>query len=493
MLLERIRFELETGRLALFREQESLAVDRNVPLDRFLRKEKDYQQWRIIALLQCGALELTRGGTKVAIAKVTDKLKDGDTLELQSPLSAACQKALTKIPETQFKDYAFANPAPSDDYERGVIKYVGLRPQSQILSGPSVNTLVSFISALKTDERVTHPIRNLIIASHASSSGLLKLPLQVGSAQVITFEDLQALSATALAISPTLMDPRPVDAKGNNIPPMLHIKGCNIGNDIARPLLLLLKKSLGNNIGVTAPKFFHSLKLVHERKIIRRKVVRSLSEIWEFFSYEFFLISPTKITSKANLVAALLKAFNGPPAPGRIDGSIVPKSDWNRWIPATMPADGKTTSVDVAITTSLSTKSKTVSGQLRYFKRFFRTNEWHTLSLPADPGSDPDRKNEIKKALLAQDKRFDPSHPFPFFKRMGLSSIDEFIDRHDWRFKPFDKKKGVLTYSGTRHEYIVLGPVVDPSTNELFMNLFPVSGTPTIAITEDNPKFFGSV
>src|SRR5687767_15917704 len=102
MLNERIRFELETGRLGLFREQESLAVDRNIPLDRFLRKEKDFQQWRIIALLQCGALELIRGGAKVAIGKETDRLKDGDILELQSPMSAACQKALGTIPESRF-------------------------------------------------------------------------------------------------------------------------------------------------------------------------------------------------------------------------------------------------------------------------------------------------------------------------------------------------------------------------------------------------------
>jgi hypothetical protein len=149
--------------------------------------------------------------------------------------------------------------------------------------------------------------------------------------------------------------------------------------------------------------------------------------------------------------------------------------------------------VNVPVTTTLSSKANDADVQFRYRKTFFLGKEWHKISLASDPGTDALRKDEIKKQLASSDKRFSATHPFPLYARTGFKSIDEFFDSYDWKIKPFDTRKKELSFSGTRHEYTVLAPIVDPGTNELFMNLFPVSGSPTIQLTESDTRFFTSI
>ena len=124
---------------------------------------------------------------------------------------------------------------------------------------------------------------------------------------------------------------------------------------------------------------------------------------------------------------------------------------------------------------------------------FFFGKEWQSISLTSDPGTDALRLDEIKKQLEANNDNFRTSHPFPIYARTGFKTIDDFLKSYSWKFKPFDKKKGTLAFSGTRHEYTVLAPIVDPKTNELFMNLYPVSGSPTINLLESDTRFFASV
>ena len=492
---ERICFEREIGRLGMFPEQEVLLSDRAQQVDRLLRDEKGFPQWKILALLKCGAVQRIKDGAMTPIAKETEKLKNGEQIDLQSPLNAQCQRSIDAIPEPEYRDYAFANPNPADDYEKFLLTYLGLRPQSKILSSSSVDSLSSFKRAIEKGVLITHPIRHLVIASHASRIGLLALPLTVGAAKILTFEDLQsAVKSKILEIDPKLLDPRPKDASGTIIPPRVHIKGCNIGNKIAEPFLKELKKALGGNIAVTAPKFFHSMKTVFDVKMRGRAVVsKKLVEIWEFFSYEFVIFRTSKLANKADAVAAFLAAAKVDPTIVLINGSTVPQTDWEKWIPAALPAENNVASGDVAVTSSLSTKANSAGTQFRYRKTFFLGKEWHQISLPSDPGTDALRKDEIKKQLVANDDKFRPSHAYPMYARTGFKSIDEYFDSFDWRFKPFDTKKQSLTFSGTRHEYTVLAPIVDPKTNELFMNLFPVSGAPTITLQESDTRFFGSV
>lgn len=491
---ERISFEKEMEILGVPLEHEIWTAAGSGRLDLFLKRETGFQQWRILALLKCGALELTRGGTKSTLTKEDHKLKAGDTIELQSPLSQPCQNALTNIPQTGFRDYVFANPKPADAYEKFVIRYLQLRPQTVVLSNTSVSALASFIKALGKDDRVRHPIRHLVIASHASRSGLLALNLHGASAaKVITYEDLEtAASGTYLKIDPQLLEPRPKDASGNAIPAQVHIKGCNIGNPIALPFLQLLKKALGGQFGLTAPKFFHSLKAVsHTIRRGRTVVSSTLVEIWEFFSYEFVLYRTSPFGSKTDAVTEFEAAFKANPNAQRIDSVPVPKSDWERWIPSTMPGENKVGTVNVPVTSTLSSKSNDVVGEFRHRKTFFFGKEWHKIPLSSDPGTDAQRKQEVKNLVIPTDKRF--AHPlFPLHARTGFKSIDEYIDSFGWRFK-FDPAKKEFSFSGTRHEYTVLAPIVDPINNQLYMNLFPVSGTPTINITESDNRFFTSV
>jgi len=371
-----------------------------------------------------------------------------------------------------------------------------MHPQTILLSNTSVDSLTSFIRALKKDDRLTHPIRHLVIASHASRTGRLALHLTTGSPlKVITFEDLEtAVTGKQLALDPQLLEPRPKDGSGQVIAAQLHIKGCNIGNPIAMPFLQLLKKALGGQVGITAPKFFHSIKTVDAIKKRGRTVIsRKRVEIWEFFSYEFTLFRTSKLSSKTDAVAAFVAAVKVDPSLKRIDGSAVPQTDWEKWIPRTLPGENRMALVDVAVTSTLSSKANSADAQFRYRKTFFRGKEWHKIPLASDPGTDAKRKEEIKKKLVSIDNRFSATHPYPMYTRTGFKSIDDYFDSYAWRFKPFDTRKNELSFSGTRHEYTVLAPIVDPNTNDLFMNLFPVSGSPTIQITESDAKFFTSL
>ena len=489
---ERIRFEKEIEFLELPREYETLIAGKSERIDRLLGQKKNLPQWRILALLKCGAVELTRGGTKRILTNENDAVRKGDLIELKSPLPQQCEKAIANIPETDYRDYAFANPRPADEYEKWVVKYVQLRPQTKILSNSSVDSLASFIKELKNGQRLTHPIRHLIVASHASRTGRLALKLQTNSSlRVITYEDLETtLRSKMVDIDSKLLEPRPKNASGRIIAAQLHIKGCNIGNPIAMPFLELMKKALGSKVGLTAPKFFHSLKIVFEIKKGKKRIIsRKPIEIWEFLSYEFVLYRLTKLIGKADAVGA----FKASPSFERIDRSTVTQKDWERSIPSTLPGENKMAKVDVAITSTLSNKAHNVDAQFRYRKTFFLGREWHNIGLAKDPGTDTLRKEEIKRRLVSQDNRFQATHPYPFYARTGFKSIDDYFDSYSWKFKPFNTKRRQLSFSGVRHEYTVLAPIVDPKTGELFMNLFPISGSPTIRITESDSRFFTSV
>lgn len=490
---ERMCLELEVGRLGAMPELEVLTADRTVQVDRLLREEKGFQQWRILALLKCGAVQRINGTTLTPIAKETEKLKNGEQIDLQSPLNATCQKSIDSIPETDYRDYAFANPSPKDPYEKYLLTYLGLRPQAKILSGGLIDSLSSFKRAIEKGILITEPIRNLVIASHASRTGLLALPLTTTAPKLVTFEDLEsAVKLKLLEIDSKLLDPRPKDASGTIIPAQVHIKGCNIGNTIAQPFLKQLKTALGGGFTITAPKFFHSMKAVSSW--VKRGSVKTskLVEIWEFFSYEFVLFQKAKLARKADVVSAYLNAAKTDPTLVKIDGSAVAQKEWESWIPS-VPAEGNNADGSVKVTSSLSSNADSAATQLRYRKTFFLSKASHEMFLPSDPGSDPARRDEVKNFLLKNHKLFDPSHPYPLWARTGFKSIDDYLDSFDWKFQPFDTKRKSITFTGTRHEYTILAPIVDPSTNELFMNLYPVSGTPTIKILESDTRFFGSV
>jgi hypothetical protein len=484
------------GLLGLPFEHETWTATGSARIGRFLHREKGFQQWRILRLLQCGAVELTRGGTKSKLAKADEVIKPGDQIELLSPLPQPCANALQNIPQTDYRDYVFANANPADDYERYVIRYLQLHPQTEVLSGPTVESLTSFVKALAHDERLTHPIRHLIIASHASSSGLLALKLDAAtSAQIINYEALETAAAgKQLEIDPQLLEPRPRDANNNVIPAQVHIKGCSIGHPNALPFLQLLKKALGGKVGVTAPRFFHSLKPVTLTKRRGRRVIsRSLVELWEFFSYDFTLYRTSPLRNKADAVAAFETAFKTDPNAQRIDGVPVPKADWERWLPGTLPpANGQPAAFELPVVSSLSTKANTAGVRLWYQTTSFLSQQWHKIPLASDPGTDANRKQEIKRQAPAFEKRLSPAHPFPLYARMGFKTLDAYFDSYDWQFK-YDAQNKELSFSGTRHEYTLLAPVVNPANNELYMNLFPVSGTPTIKITEGDTRFFTSI
>ena len=76
---------------------------------------------------------------------------------------------------------------------------------------PSMENVQGFLHGIATSELITHPIRDLIVAGHASGvSGLFRIALTPGTADVVTYEALeQAVKDKSLIANVSLMLPRP--------------------------------------------------------------------------------------------------------------------------------------------------------------------------------------------------------------------------------------------------------------------------------------------
>jgi hypothetical protein len=136
---------------------------------------------------------------------------------------------------------------------------------------------------------------------------------------------------------------------------------------------------------------------------------------------------------------------------------------------------------------------ESIPGYFRYTFRHFLQQDG-SVNLPKDPGDEKGRKKAVSDDLVKNLARYQDTHPFPEYVRYGYKTMDEFMDGWTWKFS-YDKSTKLLSYNATRHEYIVIRPIVEPAKNTLILNYYPSGkqGTVIEQMKPDDTRFFASV
>ena len=427
-------------------------VDSGTTLGRFLLREVKLQQWRIPYLIQCKGVRVYRDRALVQIDGPDTRLKDGDYVQVDDPLTEACTKALAAIPAADYRDYAFVPGTTA--FDKQMAGLMDNRPQTIRISNPLIDSLAGFIRALGNDTAIDKPIRHLLVASHANPEGNLFIRLSILAAASITYEDLEAaVKDKSLLIDSRLLEPRPKDDGGNPVAATFLIRGCRIG--IAEPYLKKLKEALGGALPVVAPKHFHDAAQNSKP-----------TGYVEYMSYNFPIYRPKAFRNKDEAVKAFTSAgFT------RIDGQPVPLKLWPDWIPAKELNKQGNNSVPAAIVSPITNAKESIPGYFRYtFRQFLQQDG--SVNLPKDPGDEKGRKKAVRDDLVKNLTRYQDTHPFPEYVRYGYKTMDEFMDGWTWKFS-YDKSTKLLSYNAMRHEYIVIRPIVEPAKNTLILNFYP--------------------
>ena len=403
----------------------------------------------------------------------------------QFPGEGAAQ-AVRRWQGVTFVDYAMA--PMTDDVTTYLNEMLARRvPATTMID---VATVREFVTAVNLDMG-NHPVGALLVGAHANSEGKWYVPLFAGqkdNAKKLTnrtdFENLeQTLEAGALT-KQIRIDAGTV---GFTAPPptrVFHIKGCNLGKSV--PFLVKLKEALGGRMLVSAPKHFQGAY---------RSEKTGNHGSFEFMSYEFQVQTPARkdgktfkgFASRADLIAAFVAADH------QYVSGRVPDADWEALVPKKIgqtqnftyraPLGGTVAGQSELV---MSPDPKTGLGGGRQFRYYLAETQW-PFAAPA--GTQAVKETALKTKIATDDPRFDPNHVWPFYKRIGFGSLDEYMDGHHWTF---DKKLA----TGRRVEYTVVIPVTDTSgaTPKLFFNFFPAAGAVQSAITNGippgDPRFY---
>lgn len=366
-------------------------------------------------------------------------------------------------------DYGFAPGSTAQD--RRARNLFTRRANTKLVSGKTLVTVRGFVTNLKTSAGVTRPIDDALIAAHANSEGNMFVPLFAKQPRATDYEILEDTLATAsksIAIDDSVIG----FTAGDPVTHSVHFKGCNLGK--VQPFLDKFREALGGNVMVTAPKHFHGLW------------EHSDFGTWEYMAYEFQIRRKTAFAKRADLLAAF-----GAEGFTLIDGSAIPAADWGKWVPKSIKKTEK-----FSVTGKLGPAGTVGTRSTIDAERQFRVSPldftW-ALTYP-NAGSVPPvagRQAAFETSINAA-AEFDSTHPFPMYQRLGYADIPDFIAGYKWQH---DKVKNQLKTHGTRVEYTILLPIVDPATGFLVHNFHPIAGKPYAPVkqlAETDPLYFAS-
>jgi hypothetical protein len=460
-------------------------IQRPSSLQHALRRQ-DVPEWKIPVLIDSGGIQVLRGNTQLQLNGPRTHLKQFDLVRLLDPLPATATKALQQAVNTNARDYALV-PGQTK-YDKAMARLLDTRPETIRIKDPTYFDLARFVTRLDQSVEATHPIRNLLPASHANAEGYLWL--RVGSTvDRITFGALVKLvTSKAIVINDQMLEPRPVDAKtGKPVPTRFIIRGCRIGHQ--DKFMRKLKEALGNKAPVAAPVHYH----------VATPIKKPLGHI-EYLGYAFELASPTRFKDRAALVAAMAgKAFP------RIDNSTVPAKVWSSksWIPSNPHkiTDEKKQEGEQPLQTEVTSP---IDGRKTKLPRHYRykirklLDQDNRVEVPGQSTKLADRTKAAREQLVKL-QFFEEQTGFPVYERFGFKSIDEFMAGWEWRFKPKTKSKFV-TYNAYRHEYRVVDPIVElekgkaVKPGELILNFNPTRpgrrSKPLETLTPDDLRLY---
>jgi len=377
-------------------------------------------------------------------------------------------------------DYAFAPGRTS--YDRWMRRLFQRRPNTTLITKRTVHRVDQYIQHLHTDAGVTRPVGNILVASHGSDQGYMKIQfaditLNGHKQRHTTYEVLVEADSSNVADIPA--DTRDANTK-------FHIRGCKIGQAYAVPFVQKFKAALGGNVPVTAPKHFHEVWL------------RRHFGVMEYLGYDFSVVNPTAFHNRNALITAFQNA-----GLQFVDGTNVPNANWRRWIPRNVRPGKRRLRATVNLNPALTPSHGHALHSLRLTNRhgFRHDRETYAYTIAYSGGAAPPAGNAARKTEMKTNMEgipeFQAAHPFPYYARYELNNLDDFVNGFHWRFN-YNAHRHIMRCVGTRHKYTVIIPITDDpaNANNLFYNFYPFSGNATPVVTqllENDARFFLTV
>lgn len=353
------------------------------------------------------------------------------------------------------------------------------RPATELSEIPE--TVHDFIDGMRVDSDTVKPIGSALIGTHADSEGRIFISMFADQEQTVETAtkgqtDFEVLAATldpehterSIKLTPI------IDGSKNHF---VHIKGCNIGK--VTKFMTKLKEAFAAD-HVTAPNHFHGLSWKED------------AGVYEYMAYEFKVFRKDHFTTRAALIDAFRSGgfvmFNNAP---------VPPERWEEWVPKKKFKKNLSKALPFKLgRTAGGRKTLTVNREFRVVVM----DKKHAFTV-ALPGLSPfPAKTDWEKKVFDYVRSlpdFDKNHPFPFYERWGYGTdgAERFLAGLKWKFSRGKKdEENTLFGAGTRVEYSLLVPIVDPTDGHLFFNFYPHTGPmPAKQIREDDPFFFSTV
>jgi hypothetical protein len=451
---------------------------------------RPYEAWRAKWLLDYGMVTVQhRNGAKELVRDPAFPLKRGEKIFI--PIGVPPGRTVRDVlfpanALTEMRDDAKAR-ARDFIYQAHVSTYEDTMTDVLKRAHPNHKLVVAgdfaeFLGNLKASDDA--PIGTIHVVAHGSTRGNVSAklrPWRSAADEAITYEGLEEAAGeiTTLKVYPPLfLPPRPADPQtGEPMPSALRIHACRIG--VHEVFLRKLKEALGPGITeVSAPRFLQGAATIGKRGVA------------SYLRHEFTLLSKKKLTR-----AALIKAFQAgnlafAPGPATFhDGTAVPATAWNKWIPFNLKPTGAgwVDTEDMKVLIPGNPKPSSLKVVFQWDKlEFTHRLEMRAASDPADALA----KFATHVDAMGPTEQWSDQHPFPMSARLGYGSLQELMDGFEWAV---DTEDGMFRFHGTRQEYSVYPPLM--RGKDLLCNFYPndPAEPPVVAFREDDPAFFTRV
>ncbi len=379
-------------------------------------------------------------------------------------------------------DYGFSPGTTSQDGR--VRRLFQRRATLTLVHKKKLRHVAAFINHLNTTATIPKPVGDLWLGSHGNEEGWLQIDLDGAKPLNTTYEVLVAADASGSVDLPLALRQQ---ADGTQVAVTVHLRACRIGH--AEPFMQKLKACFDGASAVTAPRHLH--------------MIRELPSYgsFEFLGYGFKVFRKDKYKKRADLVAAF-KAVGLK----FIDGSAVPDASWDKWIPRNIDVKKVMPSYRPNLGQQIGKLSRLPAW--REYRHRVRRCPFTLTGLAAKPPDNAASMNVLRGFVL-NDARFQAGYAYPVYERFGYSSANDFLNGWKWSFSwitvkdPVTKKKEkALFCAGTRHDYEVVIPITDPTSDNdlakqtLYFNYYPAGGVPhaqTTTLHENDARLFKTV
>jgi hypothetical protein len=376
-------------------------------------------------------------------------------------------------------DFAFV-PGIGDAGLERLAALLNRLPDTVTTLTPQPTALSDFLSAADTAVQVMSlgPPGNLLIGAHGTEEGDWLVALDGSTAVPANYETIN--QSTSIRLPNSLNGPQT----------WVRLKSCLLGS--VQPILVVLKKALGNPAALTAPRYLHA------------HLNGYLGGIWEFMEYQFVVVGPdsgkSPLASRDIAKGAFSDSANGFQL---VDTTSVAPQVWEDWIPPAASlslAPAKASKAEAPFVVTIPNFFGGGVPAVLLLRSVLHSTLETVPIVPLENDFIPagkDLQRDTLNDLLGARTEYQASHPYPVYTRYGHKTLTDFTNGFNWAmtYSSGTTKQYSLQYVGTRYRYRLEVPITKPGTNQLIYNFYPDSGTPIVNFSETNDPFnmFGKV